>query len=129
MESACSVILNSTNYFQWLSYKLDLLRSKGLYKIALWQESKPTDADKKAKWENKQDQAQGLIGMSIAQDLRFHIQEIDSPHEAMKKLNIVFGIQNEIRAHQMKMSFLPWTPIISPLLKIFCPNSGPLDFS
>ena len=39
------------------------------------------------------------MGISIAQDLRFHIQEIDTPDVAMKKLNTVFGIQNEIRAH------------------------------
>ena len=52
---------------------VDLLRSKGIYRIALGQESKPTDGDKMVKWENKKDKAQGLIGMSIVQDLRFHI--------------------------------------------------------
>ena len=30
MESSCQVILDSTNYFQWWSYIVDLLRSKGL---------------------------------------------------------------------------------------------------
>ena len=45
---------------------IDLLRSKGLYRIATRQETKPTDGDKAAKWENYQDQARGLIGMSIA---------------------------------------------------------------
>ena len=94
MESACLVILNSTNYFQWLPHMVDILRSKGLYKIATGKENKPSDDDKVPKRENKQDQARGLIGMSIAQDLRFHIQEIDSPAEVMKKLNMVFGIKN-----------------------------------
>ena len=37
--------------------------------------------------------------MSIAQDLRFHIQEIDTPDADLKMLNTVFGIQNEMRAH------------------------------
>ena len=60
-----------------------LLKSKGLYRMASGLESKPTDEDKMAKWENKQDKARGLIGMSIAQDLRFHIQEIDTPNAAM----------------------------------------------
>ena len=83
---------------------IDLLRSKGLYRIASGQESKRED--KKDKWKHEQDQARGLIGMSIAQDLRFHIQEIDSPNEAMKKLNIVFGIKNEIRAHQLENELL-----------------------
>ena len=48
---------------------VDILRSKGLYRIAIGQENKPSDDDKAAKWENKQDQARGLIGMSISQDL------------------------------------------------------------
>ena len=41
----------------------DLLRNKGLYRIASGQESKPKDEDKQSKWENKKDQARGLIGM------------------------------------------------------------------
>ena len=57
---------------------VDLLRSKGIYSIASGLEYKIIDGDKKAKWENKQAQARGLIGISIAQDLRFHIQDIDS---------------------------------------------------
>ena len=57
MESACLLILNSTNYFQWLPHMVDILRSKGLYRIATGLETKPSDDDKVTKWENKQDQA------------------------------------------------------------------------
>ena len=99
MEIPCQFILDSTNYFQWCSYIVDLLRSKGLYRIASGHETKPKDEDKAAKWENRKDQAHGLIGMSISLDLRFHIAEIDTHNEAMKKLTKVFGIKNEIRAH------------------------------
>ena len=90
MESKCQVILDSTNYFQWWPYIVDLLRSKGLYRIASGQETKPKDEDKAAKWKNRQDQARGLIGMSISPDLRFHIAELDIPDEAMKQINKVF---------------------------------------
>ena len=48
MESPCQVILDNTNYFQWWSYIVDLLRSKGLYGIATGQETKPKDEDKAA---------------------------------------------------------------------------------
>ena len=89
---------------------VDILRSKGLYRIATIQETKPSDDDKVAKWENKQDQARGWIGMSIAQDIRFHILEIDTPNEALKKLNIFFGIQNQIRAHQLENELLTLDP-------------------
>ena len=73
---------------------VDILRSKGLYIIATGVETKPFGDDKVTKWENKQDQARGLIGISIAKDLRFHILDIDTPHEALDKLNTIFGIQN-----------------------------------
>jgi hypothetical protein len=60
----------------------DLLRSKGLYRITLGKEAKPTDADKKVKWANRNDESRGIIGMSISPDLRFHLQQIDKPKEA-----------------------------------------------
>jgi len=89
---------------------VDLLISKGLYKIASGQETKPKDEDKEAKWENRQDQTRGLIGMSISPDLRFHIAKLDTPNEAMKQLTKVFGIKNEIRAHQLKNELLTLEP-------------------
>ena len=91
MESACPVILNGTNYFQWLPHMVDILRSKGIYRIATRVETRSSmRVDRNFHWsrssishqENKQDQARGLIGMSIAQDLRFDILDIDTPHEA-----------------------------------------------
>jgi hypothetical protein len=39
----------------------DLLKSKGLYWITLGKETTPTDADKKVKWDNRNDEARGLI--------------------------------------------------------------------
>src|SRR5271168_2607486 len=110
MESPCQVILDSTNYFQWVSYMEDLLRSKGLYRIATGQEKKPKDEDKVAKWENRQDQARGLIGMFISPDIRFHIAELETPHEALEQLTKVFGIKNEIRAHQLENELLTLDP-------------------
>ena len=48
--------------------------------------------------------------MSIAQVIIFHTQEIDSPAEDMKKLNTIFGIKNEIRAHQLENELLTLDP-------------------
>ena len=92
------------------SNMVDILRSKGLYRIATGHETKPSDDDKATKWENKQDQARGLIGMSIAQDLRFHILDINTPDEALEKLKTVFGIQNQIWAHQLENELLTLDP-------------------
>ena len=48
--------------------------------------------------------------MSISQDLRFHILNIDTPDEALEKLKPVFGIQNQIRAHHLENEFLTLDP-------------------
>jgi len=48
--------------------------------------------------------------MSISPDLRFHIAELDTHDEAMKQLNKVFGIKNEIRDHQLENELLMLDP-------------------
>lgn len=48
--------------------------------------------------------------MSISPDLRFHIAELDTPDEAMKQITKVFGIKNEIRAHQLENELLTLDP-------------------
>ena len=102
MASTSNLLLTSTNYFQWKSHMEDLLRSKGLYRITLGKEKTPTDADKKAKWDNRNGEARGLIGMSISPNLRYHLQEIDDPEEAWDKIESVFGKLNIIRERQLE---------------------------
>ena len=48
--------------------------------------------------------------MAIAQDLRFHILDIDTLDEALEKLKTVFGVQNQIRAHQLENELLTLDP-------------------
>jgi hypothetical protein len=76
----------------------DLLRSRGLYQITLGKEKAPIDADKKAKWDNRNDKACGIIIISISPDLRYHLQDIDDPKEAWDMIESVFGKLNIIRA-------------------------------
>ena len=64
----------------------DLLRSKGLYQITMGKETTATNDDKKAKWDNRNDKARGLIIMSISLNLRFRIQQIDKPDESWEKI-------------------------------------------
>ena len=110
MENLSIVLLTSTNYFKWKSPIEDLLRSKGLYKITLGTKTAPDEDEKKVKWENKNDQAHGLIGMSISPDLRFHLDGEDSLVKAREKLNTIFGIRNEIRAFQLENELLTLDP-------------------
>ena len=48
--------------------------------------------------------------MPISQDIQIHILEIDTPDESLKKLNDVFGIQNQIRVHQLENELLTLDP-------------------
>ena len=95
----------------------DLLRSKGLYKITLGTEVALDEDEKQAKWENKNDQACALIGMSISPDLRFHLDGEDSPVKAWEKLNKCFGIKNEIRAFQLENELLTLDPSNFPSIE------------
>ena len=97
MENTSIVLLTSTNYFQWKS-RMEYLISKGLYRITLGIEVAPMDDEAKvAKWDNKNDQSHGLIGMSISPNLRIPLDGLDSPIEAWEKLNTIFGVKNETR--------------------------------
>ena len=66
----------------------------GLFRISSGKETEPTDDDKKIKWENRCDEARGLIGMSISTNLRFHISGINEPNKSWGKLEAVFGKHN-----------------------------------
>jgi hypothetical protein len=88
----------------------DLLRSKVLYQITLGKETTPTDVDKKVKWDNQNDEARGLIKMSISHDLRFHLQSVDKPKEAWEKIESMFGKHNIIRAQQLENKVLTLSP-------------------
>ena len=88
----------------------DVLRSRGLFRITSGKETKPTDDDKKIKWENRCDETHGLIGMSISTYLWFHIYRIDEPNIAWEKLEYVFAKHNEIRGHQLENELLSLNP-------------------
>jgi hypothetical protein len=68
----------------------------------LGKEQEPIDDEKYVKWVNRNDKSCGLIKMSISPNLRFHLQGIDAPDEAWKKLQVVFGKHNIIRSHQLE---------------------------
>jgi hypothetical protein len=76
----------------------------------LGKEKAPTDADKKGKWDNRNDEARGLIGISISPDLRYHLQDIDDPKEAWNMIEFVFGKLNIIRAQQLENQILTLSP-------------------
>ena len=88
----------------------DVLWSRGLFKITSGKEIEPTDDDKKIKWENRCDEARGLIGMSISTDFLFHISGIDEPNIAWEKLESMFGKHNEFQGLQLENELISLNP-------------------
>jgi hypothetical protein len=76
----------------------------------LGKETTPNDANKKFKWDNRNDEACGLIIMSISPNLRFHLQSIDQPKEAWEKIESLFGKHNILRAQQLENQVLTLSP-------------------
>jgi hypothetical protein len=76
----------------------------------LGKEKAPTDDDKKSKWANINDEAHGLIIMSISLDLRFYLKEIDDLEEAWEKIESVIGKLNIIQAQQVENQVLTLNP-------------------
>jgi len=70
----------------------------------------PTDDYKKAKWDNRNDKARRLIGMSISPDLRYHLQGVDEPEAAWDKIESVFCKLSIIRAQQLENQMLSLSP-------------------
>ena len=56
----------------------------------------------KAKWHNRVDEAYGLLCLSIYPDLIFHMDGLTTPNQIWTKLESLFGVQDEIREHQLE---------------------------
>ncbi len=69
-----------------------------------------------------------MIGLSVSPNLQFHLQGIHAPDDAWKNLNIVFGIKNEIRAHQLKNELLTLDPNAFYFMEDFITSLRPLEF-
>jgi hypothetical protein len=64
---------------------------KGLYRIAMPTETKPTSTVEKSKYFNRMDEAYGLLCMSISPNLWFHIDACKTPNEIWTTLEGLFG--------------------------------------
>jgi hypothetical protein len=106
----------------------DVLRSKGLYQISLGKDQEPTDDDTYAKWANRNDEARGLIRISISLDLRFHLQGIKGLDKAWENLEVVFGKHNIIQAHQLENQLMILSPNDFPCNKDYLSKFKTLTF-
>jgi hypothetical protein len=77
-------------FFESLSLPKGMLLS-GEHPLHDYVVTETTDDNRKIKWDNRSDEAHGLIKMSISPDLKFHLKEIDDLDEALENIETVFG--------------------------------------
>ena len=65
-------------------------------------ESEPNRAPENIKWNNRIDEAYGLLCLSIYIDLLFHLDVLTSPNEVWEKLQDLFGNIDKMRAYQLE---------------------------
>ena len=87
-----------------------LLRSRGLYRVTLALENEPNAVIEKAKRHNRLDEAYGLICLSISPDILFHLDVLTTPNQVWTQLESLFGVQDELRAHQLEIELFSPSP-------------------
>ena len=102
MDYSLVMILNPFKYHEWKSKIGILLHNKGLYIVTLALENEPNSVVEKAKWNKRLDEAYGFIFLSISLDLIFYLYGLTTPNQVWTKLESLFGVLDEIRAHQLE---------------------------
>ena len=111
MDSPSSIILTPFNYHKWKPKISILLHSTGLYIVTLALENEPNIVIEKAKWDNRLDEAYGLLFLSISTDILFHLDGLTTPNQVWNQLESLFGVQDDLRAHQLEIELFSLSPV------------------
>ena len=84
-----------------------MLHTKHLFRLI--EEDPELDKDK-ANYMNRLDEAIGLMLFSVSRDLRFHIQDLDTPKEVWDKISSLFDKHDEMRIHQIENDLITLNP-------------------
>ena len=79
MDQSQRIILTPFKFIEWKDEMDILLRSKGLYRVAMETDADPNAVEEKIKWHNRRDEAYGVLCLSISRDLLFHLDGLTSP--------------------------------------------------
>ena len=102
--------LTPFNYHKWKDDMKVLLHTKHLFRLIEETEEEPESDKDKAKYMNRLDEAIGLMHSSVSRDLRFHIQDLDTPKEVWDKLASLFDKHDEMRIHQLENDLITLNP-------------------
>eukprot|EP00253_Pinus_taeda_P006200 PITA_06200 len=110
MEFPKASILTPYNYHEWKDQMARYIRQKGLYRITMAIEVEPTSAIEKSKYLNRMDEAHGSICMCISLELQFHLSACNTPNEIWKKVDDLYGKQDEMKGHMIEVELLSLDP-------------------
>jgi hypothetical protein len=85
-------------------------------------DTEPTSTIEKSKYLNQTDEAYGTICSLISLELLFHISSCKTPDEVWTTMEGIFGKQDEMRGHVLKVEFLTLDPKTFDNLQYFLPN-------
>ena len=73
-------------------------------------ENEPKSIVEKDKWHNRMDEAYGFLCLSIYSNLIFHHDGLTTPNQVWTKLESLFGVQDEMSAHQLENELISLSP-------------------
>jgi hypothetical protein len=103
MEYSLTILLMPHNYFEWKLKILHKLICRVLYYITMTIEVEPTSTIDKNRYLNCMNEAYILIFVSMSPEILFQIEACTTPYEIWTKLEDLFGKQNEMRGHMLKV--------------------------
>ena len=112
MDSSSAKILTPFNSHECKANFGILLHSKGLYRVSLALENEPNVIVEKYRWHSRLDEAYGLLCFSICPNLLFHRDGWTTPNQVCTKLESLFGVQDELRVHQLEIELFSMGPSI-----------------
>ena len=72
-------------------------------------EAEPNASTDKIKWNNRRDEAYGILSLRISRDL-FHLDGLTSPNEVWENILEIFGKIDEMRGHQIENELISLSP-------------------
>jgi hypothetical protein len=110
MEFPKEFIITPYNFFAWKEKMIIHIRGRGLYRLTMKIETKPTSFIVKTKYLNRMDEAFGTICSLISPKLLFHISSCKTPNESWTTMEGSFFKQDEMRGHMLEVELLTLDP-------------------
>ena len=91
-----------------------------MQRVILALENEPNAIIEKAKWHNRLDESYGFFFLDIYPDILFHIDGLTTPNHVWTQLESLFGVQDELRMHQLEIELFSLIPSnLDPLEELF----------